>query len=273
MVYKPTNINAYTITDIDLDQGASFVANLYFVTPGTNNAINITGYSFSSQIRSYYDSANTANITIFVNDANNGVASLYLDANTSGNLNAGAYVYDLLSIDITNNVKRVLEGVLTINPQVTDNPWQPGFTNTQTWTPVSVSFVNGDVLFVNSGFLSANDGFNFNAQTLTLTIGNSTSNVTINSTSISGGNLATTTPGGSNTDIQFNDSGRFGGINTFVFNKLTSTVTIGNSSINTTINSTSFSGIANNALNLDGQNNSFYTNVSNLTGALDGGSF
>jgi trimeric autotransporter adhesin len=53
---------------------------------------------------------------------------------------------------------------------------------------------------------------------------------------------------GSNTEIQFNDSGVLGSDADFTFNKSTNTLTVGAS----TINSTSFSGTANNALNLGG---------------------
>jgi hypothetical protein len=43
---------------------------------------------------------------------------------------------------------------------------------------------------------------------------------------------------GSNTFIQFNDSGSFGGANNFTFNKATVTLGVGNSSINTSISTT-----------------------------------
>lgn len=53
---------------------------------------------------------------------------------------------------------------------------------------------------------------------------------------------------GGNTQIQFNDSGDLGANSNFTFNQSTTTLTVGTS----TINSTSFNGIANNALNLGG---------------------
>lgn len=53
---------------------------------------------------------------------------------------------------------------------------------------------------------------------------------------------------GGNTEIQFNDSGDLGANSNFTFNQSTTTLSVGTS----TINSTSFNGTANNALNLGG---------------------
>ena len=45
----------------------------------------------------------------------------------------------------------------------------------------------------------------------------------------------------------------------------TSTIVVGNSVTSVSINSTSFSGVSNNSLNLGGQLPAFYTNASNIT--------
>lgn len=145
---------------------------------------------------------------------------------------------------------------------------------------------NGDVLFVgsngavvavgghrNPGVLTANQSLVANAtgyldvlKTANLYIGSFTVN-TINATSdathlgLAANNELTTTwavktyvdakvaaasgtPGGSNTYVQFNDSGAFGGLAGLTFDKTSNTVTVGGGA---TINSTAFSGTANNA--------------------------
>jgi hypothetical protein len=66
-------------------------------------------------------------------------------------------------------------------------------------------------------------------------------------------NAAGGTPGGSNTDIQFNNSGVFGGSNGLQFNSSTNTISIGNSTINSTVNSSAFSLQGTPVLSLDGQ--------------------
>ena len=53
-----------------------------------------------------------------------------------------------------------------------------------------------------------------------------------------------TATAGSNTFIQFNDSGNAGANASFTYNKISNTLTIGNSTVNATVNSTSFSGSA-----------------------------
>lgn len=87
------------------------------------------------------------------------------------------------------------------------------------------------------------------ADPLTIVIGNNTVNTLINSTAFSGtannsiylnGQPASyyKEAAGSNTEIQFNDSGVFGSSNTLVFDKNQVKLTIGNSSVNTVVNST-----------------------------------
>lgn len=63
---------------------------------------------------------------------------------------------------------------------------------------------------------------------------------------------------GSNTQIQFNDSGSLNAVAGFTFNKTTNTVSVGSG----TINATNYSGTANNANNLGGAAASVYVNTS-----------
>lgn len=65
---------------------------------------------------------------------------------------------------------------------------------------------------------------------------------------------------GTNTQIQFNDSGDLGADANFTFNKDTDTLTVGTA----TINSTSFSGTANNATNLGGLSAASYQTTAGL---------
>jgi hypothetical protein len=64
--------------------------------------------------------------------------------------------------------------------------------------------------------------------------------------------VSNTTLGGTNTSIQFNDEGSLSGTNALSFNKISNTITIGNSTVYSTTNSTFFSGTANNANSLSG---------------------
>ena len=71
---------------------------------------------------------------------------------------------------------------------------------------------------------NSTDTFNVAAGTnITVTTDSVTNTLTINSTASGGG-----TPGGSNTQVQFNDGGAFGGDTTFTFNKTTDTLFVKN---------------------------------------------
>jgi hypothetical protein len=48
-----------------------------------------------------------------------GEITLSLTANQTGNIVAGRYVYDVELTDAANSITRIVEGIVTINPQVT----------------------------------------------------------------------------------------------------------------------------------------------------------
>jgi hypothetical protein len=78
-------------------------------------------------------------------------------------------------------------------------------------------------------YVKAGSGVAINSTGTHVVAGNST--IVSNSSGIFANVTAGGTPGGANTQIQFNDSGSFGGENTFIWNKSTDMLTIGNSSI------------------------------------------
>lgn len=105
--------------ELTVDQGSTFETSLDLIADD-GTSINVTNYLFSGQIRkSYYSSNPTANLTITVTDAANGNAIISLNAATTTNIKAGRYLYDVKMTDTTNTVTRILEGIITITPQVT----------------------------------------------------------------------------------------------------------------------------------------------------------
>jgi len=104
--------------ELTLDQGTTFETSIDLVGDD-GAAINIAGYSFQSQIRkSYYSSNVTANLTVTVISAPGGNINLSLNAATTSNIRAGRYLYDVKMIDADNITTRVVEGVITVTPQV-----------------------------------------------------------------------------------------------------------------------------------------------------------
>lgn len=104
--------------ELTVDQGTTFESTLDLVNDD-GSAINVAGYVFSGQVRKSFYSANaTANITITVANAANGNVILSLNSATTANIKAGRYLYDVKMTDTTNTVTRIVEGVLTVTPQV-----------------------------------------------------------------------------------------------------------------------------------------------------------
>jgi hypothetical protein len=85
----------------------------------SGNALDVTGYSVKSKFRKHYMSDNSVS---FTTSLSNGQLILSLSANATVNVESGRYVYDVELADGSNNIIRLMEGILTINPAVTK--WQ-----------------------------------------------------------------------------------------------------------------------------------------------------
>lgn len=105
--------------ELTVDQGATYETTLDLIADD-GTAINVAGYVFSGQIRkSYYSKSATANLTISVTNAATGNVMMSLNAATTANIKAGRYLYDVKMIDTANVTTRIVEGIITITPQVT----------------------------------------------------------------------------------------------------------------------------------------------------------
>ncbi len=106
--------------ELVIDQGTTFNNIINITDDVTNAAVNVSGYSFESQIRRSYYSANiTANIICTITNASNGQVTMNMTAANTANIKPGRYVFDVKSIDTFDVVNRILEGIITINPSVT----------------------------------------------------------------------------------------------------------------------------------------------------------
>lgn len=99
-----------------IDQGTTFTTTIT-VTDDEGTALNLTGYTGAAQIRKHYTSSNSVSFTVSIAPAT-GEVTLSLNANATANLNAGRYVYDC-ELTLSGIVSRVLEGIVTVTPQVT----------------------------------------------------------------------------------------------------------------------------------------------------------
>ena len=104
--------------ELFIDQGTTFETTLDLVQDD-GTPIDLTNCQFIGQIRkSYYSANSTANFVITTGNAAAGNIGIYLTAATTANIRPGRYLYDIAMTDTNNKVSRVVEGIITINPQV-----------------------------------------------------------------------------------------------------------------------------------------------------------
>jgi hypothetical protein len=105
-------------TEILIEQGATFSTTVN-VEDTAGAAINLYGYSASSQMRkSFYATSNTI-ITSTITGNANGEITLSMTSSNTANLTPGRSVFDLIITSPTGTVTRVIEGVIVISPGVT----------------------------------------------------------------------------------------------------------------------------------------------------------
>lgn len=100
-----------------VDQGSTFVTTLN-ITDSDDNPLDLTSYTGAAQLRKHHTSSNSTSFTV-VTSGNTGVLTLSLSANSTANLTAGRYMYDVEIIDSSSNVTRVVEGIVTVTPNIT----------------------------------------------------------------------------------------------------------------------------------------------------------
>ena len=101
------------------DQGTDFSYQLD-VSNDDGTPLNVANYVFNSSVRkSYYSTAVVANLTISILSAANGNVQLSMNSATTSNIKPGRYVYDVKMKNDSNTTFRVIEGIITVYPQVT----------------------------------------------------------------------------------------------------------------------------------------------------------
>ena len=100
-----------------IDQGTTFSTSVD-ITDENDLPINITGYTGSAQIRKHYTSSSSTPFAVTVSGLD-GVVTLSLTSTQTGALVAGRYVYDVELTNSSNVISRIVEGIVTVTPQVT----------------------------------------------------------------------------------------------------------------------------------------------------------
>jgi hypothetical protein len=106
--------------ELYIDQGSTFNNIITLSDDTTNTAMNIIGYTVTSQMRrSFYSSNASANISCSLTDAANGEITMSLSADITANLKPGYYLFDVNTVNVVGDKSRVLEGSITVNAGVT----------------------------------------------------------------------------------------------------------------------------------------------------------
>ena len=105
--------------EITIEQGANLTSTVT-VTDTQGDAVNLTTYSASAQLRKSYYSSSANTLTAIITGNANGQITLSMTAANTSNLTPGRYVYDLIIRNSTDNsVTRVVEGTAVVLPSVT----------------------------------------------------------------------------------------------------------------------------------------------------------
>lgn len=105
--------------ELFVNRGADFSNIIKITNPLTGNVVNISGNTVVSKFRSSYYTANASGeFVCTIKDAANGIIEMTLGvAGSDVYVHPGRYVYDVNMKDSSNNVVRILEGIVTLKPE------------------------------------------------------------------------------------------------------------------------------------------------------------
>ena len=107
-----------TISNLYVDAGATY-SNIITVTASNGQALILAGYTVASQMRKSYSSSTAYAFTASVYDATAGKIRLQLTDVQSAAIPAGRWLYDVEITSAGGTKTRVIEGIVTLNPQIT----------------------------------------------------------------------------------------------------------------------------------------------------------
>ena len=107
-----------TISNLYVDAGSTF-SNIITVSASNGAPLNLTGYTVASQMRKSYQSSVAYAFTASIYIATAGKVRLQLTDEQSALIPAGRWLYDVEITSPTGVTTRVVEGIVTVNPQIT----------------------------------------------------------------------------------------------------------------------------------------------------------
>jgi hypothetical protein len=107
-----------TVANIFIDQGSDY-SNIVTVTASNGQPLNLTGFTVASQMRKSFSSSTAYNFSASILSASLGRVRLQLSSAQSETIPPGRYLYDVEVTSSVGSKTRVVEGIATITPQIT----------------------------------------------------------------------------------------------------------------------------------------------------------
>jgi len=108
-----------TVFNLAIDQGTDYSTTIQ-VNDDTGSARDLTGFFARGQMRRSYASISNVQFTATISAPVEGEVVISLPNAKTANLRYGRYVYDIELVEnASGNVERILEGIVTIYPEVT----------------------------------------------------------------------------------------------------------------------------------------------------------
>ena len=102
--------------NIVIDQGTDFTTDIN-VTDDAGDPVDLSTYTGAAQMRKHFTSTNSFAFSVTASSV--GVVTLSMNNSVTANITAGRYVYDCELTDSSNTVSRLVEGIVTVTPNVT----------------------------------------------------------------------------------------------------------------------------------------------------------
>lgn len=135
-----------TKANINIDQGSSFNTEID-LTDDAGNPLDLSAYTATAQMRKSYTSINAIS---FGTTLSNGAILLTMNAETTSQIVAGRYLYDVVMEDGQGTVTRIVEGQVTVTPGITrTSPIQ--YYYTITLANVQHTIYAGDLVYQSNG--------------------------------------------------------------------------------------------------------------------------
>jgi hypothetical protein len=111
-----------TVAYLDIDQGSDFTT-VIEIENDDGTPVNLYGHDVYAQFRKSYGSTIGYNFLASVQNALEGKIALSLSGVVSSTIKPGRYLYDIeIYAPVSGAKTRVVEGILTINPEITRIP-------------------------------------------------------------------------------------------------------------------------------------------------------